>query len=152
MATTEHENYMRIALEEAELGAAEGEVPVGAVVVHEGNLLARNHNRKEFLGDPTAHAEILALQAAASAIGHWRLIDADLYVTLEPCAMCAGAMVQGRIRRCVFAAEDPKAGAAGSLFNLLQDPRLNHRVEIVSGILRDEASALLRTFFHERRP
>jgi tRNA(adenine34) deaminase len=143
--------YMRIALEEAAAGAEEGEVPVGAVVVRNGEILARDHNRKESLADPTAHAEILALRAAAKRIGHWRVLDADLYVTLEPCAMCAGAIVQARIRRCIFATEDPKAGAAGSLCNILVDPRLNHRVEIVTGVLRDEAAELLRDFFRERR-
>jgi len=120
-------------------------------VVREGKVLSRAHNRKEALADPTAHAEILALRAAAEAIGHWRLTDADIYVTLEPCAMCAGAMVQARVRRCVFGPEDPKAGAAGSLLNILADPRLNHRVEVTAGVLREESAALLRDFFRERR-
>jgi tRNA(adenine34) deaminase len=145
------EAYMRIALEEAMQAEAEGEVPVGAAVVYEGRVLSRAHNQKEFLADPTAHAEILALRAAASCIGHWRLIDADLFVTLEPCAMCAGAMVQARIHRCIYAAEDPKAGAAGSICNLLGDQRLNHQVEVVPGILREESAALLRRFFQDRR-
>jgi tRNA(adenine34) deaminase len=145
------ETYMRIALEEAELAKAEGEVPIGAVVVLDDRILARDHNRREFLADPTAHAEILALRAAAQSIGHWRLNDADVYVTLEPCAMCAGAMVQARIRRCIYATEDPKAGAAGSLCNLLADARLNHQVEVIPGVLRKESAGLLREFFQQRR-
>jgi len=147
----EFERFMRMALEEAAAGGREGEVPVGAVVVLGGEVLARDHNRREALGDPTAHAEILALRAAAACLGHWRVLDADLYVTLEPCAMCAGAMVLARVRRCIYATNDPKAGAAGSLCNILEDPRLNHEVEIVAGVLRDEAAALLRDFFRERR-
>lgn len=145
------EAHMRIALEEAELAKVEGEIPVGAVVVLEDQVLARDHNRREFLADPTAHAEILALRAAAQSIGHWRLLGADVYVTLEPCAMCAGAMVQARVRRCIYAAEDPKAGAAGSLCNLLADPRLNHQVEVIPGVLREESGSLLREFFQQRR-
>lgn len=151
MSIETFETYMRMALEEATRASSEGEVPIGAVVVREGKVLSRAHNRKEALADPTAHAEILALRAAAEAIGHWRLTDADIYVTLEPCAMCAGAMVQARVRRCVFGPEDPKAGAAGSLLNILADPRLNHRVEVTAGILREESAALLRDFFRERR-
>jgi tRNA(adenine34) deaminase len=142
---------MAIALEEARSGGSQGEVPVGAVVVCGGALVARNHNRTRQLADPTAHAEILALREAAERVGDWRLTDCTLYVTLEPCAMCAGAVVLGRVARLVFAAEDPKAGMCGSLENLVQDPRLNHRVSISGGVLANESAALLRDFFKERR-
>ena len=143
--------WMAIALEEARNGGSQGEVPVGAVVVCGDALVARNHNRTRQLADPTAHAEILALREAAEKVGDWRLTDCTLYVTLEPCAMCAGAIVLGRIARLVFAAEDPKAGMCGSLENLVQDPRLNHRVPMSAGVMADEAAALLRDFFKERR-
>jgi len=143
--------WMAIALEEARNGGSQGEVPVGAVVVCGDALIARNHNRTRQLADPTAHAEILALREAAEKVGDWRLTDCTLYVTLEPCAMCAGAIVLGRIARLVFAAEDPKAGMCGSLENLVQDPRLNHRVPTSIGVMADESTALLRDFFKERR-
>jgi tRNA(adenine34) deaminase len=142
---------MAVALEEARIGGSRGEVPVGAVVVCGGELLARNHNRTRELADPTAHAEILALREVAGKIGDWRLEDCALYVTLEPCAMCAGAIVLARVQRLVFAAADPKAGMCGSLENLVQDARLNHRVAIESGIMAEEAAELLRDFFRERR-
>ena len=142
---------MAIALEEARNGGSQGEVPVGAAVVCGGALVACNHNRTRQLGEPTAHAEILVLREAAEKVGDWRLTDCTLYVTLEPCAMCAGAIVLGRIARLVFAANDPKAGMCGSLENLVQDPRLNHRVLIAGGVLADESAALLRDFFKERR-
>lgn len=142
---------MEQALELARSAADRGEVPVGAVVVRDDRIIARAHNRTLELSDPTAHAEILALRQAGSALGDWRLNDCDVYVTLEPCAMCAGALVLARVRRLVFAAPDPKAGMCGSLANVVQDERLNHRVRVERGVLEDEASAILRAFFRERR-
>ena len=140
--------WMGEALAEARRAAELGEVPVGAVVVDgAGEIVARAHNTKETNGDPLGHAEILALRQAAARIGGWRLSGCTLYVTLEPCAMCAGALVQSRVKRLVFAAEDPKAGFCGSLGNLVQDPRLNHRLEVQSGVLREECAALLKEFF-----
>jgi tRNA(adenine34) deaminase len=143
--------WMGEALEMARQGAAVGEVPVGAVIVKDGVALARAHNQRERTKDPTAHAELLAIRAASQAIGDWRLIDTTLYVTLEPCPMCAGAIVLARIPRVVYAASDAKSGAAGTLFNLLQDERLNHRVDVIRGILAEESSVLLKSFFRERR-
>ncbi len=145
------ERFMRAALREAERGAREGEVPVGAVVVKEGQVLARAHNRPIHLNDPSAHAEILALRRAARKAGNYRLEGCDLYVTIEPCAMCAGAIVQARLRRTVFGARDPKAGAAGSVLNVTDHPKLNHRCEVVKGLLADESAALLRSFFQRRK-
>lgn len=142
---------MAMALDEAAKAGFQGDVPVGAVVVRGGELIARSHNRTRQLADPTAHAEALALRAAAEVVGDWRLTDCTLYVTLEPCAMCAGAIVLSRIERLVFAAADPKAGMCGSLGNIVQDERLNHRVTLESGLMADEAGALLREFFKERR-
>lgn len=144
-------HWMALALEEAESAAASGEVPVGAVVVGDGALLARDRNRTRELADPTAHAEILALRAAAAKLGDWRLTGCTLYVTLEPCAMCSGAIVLSRIDRLVFAAHDPKAGMSGSLGNIVQDERLNHRVRVDTGVMAEQASTLLRGFFRERR-
>jgi tRNA(adenine34) deaminase len=143
--------FMAMALREAARGAREGEVPVGAVVVRDGRLVARAHNRPLHLCDPTAHAEVLALGRAGRKLGNYRLDGCDLYVTIEPCAMCAGAMTHARLRRLVFGARDPKAGAAGSALRVLNHPKLNHRVEIVAGVRADEASALLRDFFRKRR-
>jgi tRNA(adenine34) deaminase len=145
------EHFMRLALREAERAIEHDDVPVGALVVCEGEVLAATHNERELRGDPTAHAELLALREAARVRGHWRLIDCALYVTLEPCAMCAGAIVLARIPRVVFAASDPKAGAAGSVLDVLSEPRLNHRPEIATGLLREPASDLLRSFFASRR-
>lgn len=142
---------MRRALDLAGSAAAADEVPVGAVVVVDGDVVAEAHNEPRGRNDPTAHAEILALRRAAERLGHWWLDGATLYVTLEPCAMCAGAVVLARIDRLVYAAADPKAGMAGSLACLPQDPRLNHRVEITAGVLADDAAALLRSFFRARR-
>ena len=139
------------ALREAQAAAQEGEVPVGAVVVHDGRVIARGRNRKEQLPDPTAHAEILALREAAKVLGAWRLSGATLYVTLEPCAMCAGAIVQARVARVVFGCRDPKAGATGSLMNLVQDARLNHRVELSEDVQGEQASEMLKQFFRARR-
>ena len=143
--------WMGEALAEAERAAALGEVPIGAVVVCDGRKIAAAHNLTQTLQDPTAHAELVALRRAAQALGQWRLLGCILYVTLEPCAMCAGAIVLARVPRVVFGARDPKAGMAGSLGNLVQDPRLNHRVELVDGVRADEAAELLRRFFRARR-
>jgi len=145
------ERWMRLALEEAAAAEALGEVPVGAVVVRAGELVARGHNLTHTGQDPSAHAEMVAIRAAAEATGHWRLLDCTLYVTLEPCAMCSGAIVLARIPRLVYAAPDPKAGMSGSLANLVQDPRLNHRVELTTGVLAKEAGDMLRAFFRARR-
>lgn len=142
---------MRLALAEAEAAAAHGDVPVGAVVLADGEVVAARHNEREIRGDPTAHAEILALRDAAAALGTWRLERATLVVTLEPCPMCAGALVAGRLGRLVFGAPDPKAGACGSLYNLCADPRLNHELPVTGGVLGDDASALLVRFFTARR-
>ena len=142
---------MAEALAEARLAAAEGEVPIGAVVVCAGRLVGRGRNARERLHDPTAHAEILALQEAARALGRWRLTGATIYATLEPCPMCAGALVNARIDRLVYAVPDLKAGAAGSLFDVPRDPRLNHRVEVATGVLAAECSAVLKEFFRARR-
>jgi tRNA(adenine34) deaminase len=142
---------MRRALREAATAGEAGEVPVGAVVVRRGELLATGHNLTHTVQDPSAHAEMVAIRRAAEAIGHWRLLDCTLYVTLEPCAMCAGAIVLARLPRLVFAAHDPKAGMCGSLEDLVRDPRLNHRVELTSGVLAEEAGELLREFFRARR-
>ena len=145
------ERWMREAVDEARRAAARGEVPVGAVVVAEGGVLARGRNRRERYGDPLGHAEIVALRRAARAMGDWRLSGTTLYVTLEPCAMCAGALVNARVDRLVFGAVDPKAGFCGSLGDLVRDPRLNHRLEVRSGVLADEAGALLQEFFSRLR-
>jgi tRNA(adenine34) deaminase len=142
---------MQEALTEARLAGEEGEVPVGAVIVAGDQLVARAHNRREGDHDPLAHAEILAIRAAAATLGRWRLLDCTLYVTLEPCPMCAGAVVNARIPRVVFGAHDPRAGAMGSVMDLGSDPRLNHRAEIVAGVLAEEAGSLLRRFFAHRR-
>lgn len=142
---------MRAALDEARLAPAHGDVPVGCVVVSGGEIVARAHNARERDGDPTAHAEILALRAAAAALRTWRLDDVTVYVTLEPCHMCAGAMVLARAGRLVYGAADPKAGAAGSLADVVRDARLNHRVEVTAGVLADECGEVLRAFFAPRR-
>jgi tRNA(adenine34) deaminase len=145
------EYFMRLALREAERALEHGDVPIGCVVIHEGEVVGAAPNERELRGDPTAHAEILALRAASKARGSWRLLDTVLYVTLEPCAMCAGAIVLGRVPRVVYGAPDPKAGAAGSVFDVLDEPRLNHRPEVAGGLLAAESSALLREFFATRR-
>lgn len=142
---------MRQALAAAEAATARGEVPVGAVIVVGGTVVALAHNERETGNDPTAHAEVLALRRAAGALGSWRLTDADLYVTMEPCPMCAGAIVNARVRRLFYGCHDPKAGAVRSLYQLLDDRRLNHRVEVVPGVLADEAAGLLRAFFGRLR-
>lgn len=142
---------MRAALDEARRAPAHDDVPVGAVVVRAGAVVAAAHNERELRRDPTAHAEILALRAAAEAAGTWRLDDATLYVTLEPCTMCAGAAVAARVARLVYGPQDPRAGAALSLYNVPQDPRLNHHVDVVPGVLADDSAALLHDFFSTRR-
>jgi tRNA(adenine34) deaminase len=147
----DHERWMRLALLEAEEAAREGEVPVGAVIVHEERVIGRGHNRTEASQDPTAHAEILAIGAAAEALGSWRLEGCALYVTLEPCHMCAGAIVLARIERLVFGATDPKAGACVSLADVVRDPRLNHRADVLHGILAAESRVLLAEFFRKKR-
>jgi tRNA(adenine34) deaminase len=149
--TPEDERLMRVALEEARRCLDHDDVPIGAVVARGGQVLAAAGNERELARDPTAHAEILALRAAAVAEGSWRLDGCSLVVTLEPCAMCAGAIVLARLERVVFGAPDPKAGFAGSLGNLLEDPRLNHRTPPTGGVLADECGELLRAFFRERR-
>ncbi|MCC7384927.1 MAG: tRNA adenosine(34) deaminase TadA [Deltaproteobacteria bacterium] len=145
------ERWMRQALEVAERAAAEGEVPVGAVIVAGDHLVVAAANARESERDPTAHAELIALREAARKLGRWRLFGATLYVTLEPCAMCAGALVNARVERLVYGADDPKAGAIRSLFAIADDARLNHRVAVTPGVLAEDASALLKRFFRERR-
>jgi tRNA(adenine34) deaminase len=150
-AVVVEEVHMRTALAAAEQAASIGEVPVGAVVVVRGEVIAVAHNQRETKNDPTAHAEIVAMRAAAAALGSWRLLDAELFVTMEPCPMCAGAIVNARIRRLIYGCNDPKAGAVRTLFQLLDDQRLNHRVEVVPGVLAVESSALLKSFFSRLR-
>jgi len=142
---------MHMALREAERAAREGEVPVGAILVLGGRVLARAHNRSIHLHDPSAHAEILALRRAAKKLGNYRMEGCVLYVTIEPCAMCAGAVVQARLQRLVFGAPDPKAGAGGSVLNVLEHPRLNHQPVVTPGVLAEECSAVLREFFRRKR-
>ncbi len=143
--------WMARALEQARVAGIRDEVPIGAVVVRDGRLMAEGHNRTVADADPTAHAEVVALRAAAALQGDWRLEGATLYATLEPCAMCAGALVLARVERVVYAAPDPKAGMAGTLGNLLQDPRLNHRARVTPGVLSEASAELLRAFFRARR-
>jgi tRNA(adenine34) deaminase len=146
------EHYlMRLALREAERALEHDDVPIGAVLVGDGEVLAAAHNERELRQDPTAHAEIIALREAARALGSWRILDATLYVTLEPCAMCAGAIVLARVARVVYGASDPKAGACGSVLDVLGEPRLNHRPEVAGGLLAPECGELLRGFFAPRR-
>ncbi len=151
MTENEDRRFMAAALEEARAAAERGEVPVGAVVVAGGAIVARAGNRTIADCDPTAHAEIIALREAAAAVGNYRLVNATIYVTIEPCAMCAGAMIQARVARLVYGAEDPKAGAVRSCFSVLDHPKLNHRVEVTPGVLEEEAAAVLREFFAARR-
>jgi tRNA(adenine34) deaminase len=145
------EFFMRLALREAERALEHDDVPVGAVIVHAGEVIGAGHNERELREDPTAHAETIAIREAARVRGSWRLIDTVLYVTLEPCAMCAGAIVLGRIPRVVYGATDPKAGAAGSVLDILSEPRLNHRPDVASGLLAAECADLLLAFFRSRR-
>lgn len=143
--------YMRAALDEAAKSAGIGEVPIGAVLVHEKKIIARSHNHRETWQDPTAHAEMIVIREAAKALGGWRLIDTTLFVTLEPCAMCLGAIILARIPRLVFGARDPKAGACGSVLDFARDPRLNHRIDVMEGMLADDSQRMLTQFFRELR-
>ncbi|MCE9535927.1 MAG: tRNA adenosine(34) deaminase TadA [Nitrospirae bacterium] len=152
MPTDEQDRgFMRAALEEAARAPAIGEVPIAAVVVREGKILAQAHNYRELWQDPTAHAEVIAIRAAATALGTWRLTETTLYVTVEPCAMCLGAIILARIPRVVFGAKDPKAGACGSVFDFTDEPKLNHRVEVRGGILEQDSQAIIQTFFRGLR-
>jgi len=142
---------MRLAIGQAGIAEENGDVPIGAVIVHKNRVIAKAYNQREQLNDPTAHAEIIALTQAAAALETWRLTGCSIYVTLEPCPMCAGALVLARIDRLVFGCNDPKTGACGSLYNIVQDSRLNHRLEVTAGVLVDECGALLTGFFEKRR-
>ena len=148
---SEYEAAMRVALEQAELAAVAGDVPVGAVVLHEGKIIAARHNEREATNDPTAHAEVLALRDAASVLETWHLDECTLVVTLEPCIMCAGALLNARLKTLVFGAADLKAGATSSLYNVCSDPRLNHNPEVVNGVLHYESAVLLKNFFELKR-
>jgi tRNA(adenine34) deaminase len=145
------QHFMQMALAEAAAAAAEDEVPIGAVIVHQGQVLAAAHNQREQLRDPTAHAEMIAITQAATALDSWRLENCTLYVTLEPCPMCAGAIVQSRVTRVVYGADDPKAGAVKTLYQLLEDSRLNHRAEVTAGVLAEECGRVLSEFFQQKR-
>ena len=145
------EYFMRLALREAARAPEHDDVPIGAVVVRDGEVIGTGHNERELRADPTAHAEMIALREAARALGSWRVLDSVMYVTLEPCAMCAGAIVLARLPRVVFGTDDPKAGAAGSVFDVLGEPRLNHRPQVQSGLLAEDCADLLRAFFASRR-
>ncbi len=145
------EDGIRAALRDARAAAADDEVPVGCVIVHDGIIIGRGHNQTETLQDATAHAEVVAIGAASSALGSWRLTGCTMYVTLEPCAMCAGAIILARVPRLVYGASDPKAGACGSVLDVIHEPRLNHRVEVAPGVLADECGELLRDFFARKR-
>jgi tRNA(adenine34) deaminase len=145
------ERYMRLAIEQAEIAQENGDVPIGAVIVHNGQIIGKAYNQREQLQDPTAHAEIIALTQAAAALESWRLEDCTMYVTLEPCPMCAGSLVLARINRLVYGCDDPKTGAVKSLYNIVTDSRLNHRIEVINGVLADECSDLLEQFFQKRR-
>jgi len=145
--STDHAVHMRCALDEARLAAAAGEVPIGAVLVVEGAVVARAHNRREVWQDPTAHAELIAIREASAQLRTWRLVGGTLYATMEPCAMCIGAAILARVERVVFGVRDPKGGACGSVLNIPEERRLNHRIEVVGGVLEDESRALLKEFF-----
>jgi tRNA(adenine34) deaminase len=145
------EHFMQLAIEQAGIAEENGDVPIGAVIVHKDKIIGKAYNQREQLQDPTAHAEIIALTQAAAAIETWRLEGCTIYVTLEPCTMCAGALVLARIDRLVYGCDDPKAGAIKSLYNIVTDERLNHRIEVISGVLADQCSKLLQDFFKKRR-
>ena len=151
MSSVEHEKFMMAAIEEAGKAAAIGEVPIGAVVVRNGEIVGRGYNLRETQKDPTLHAEMIAIREASEKLGGWRLIGCTLYVTLEPCPMCAGAIVQSRIEQVVYGARDPKAGCAGTLMNLLEEPRFNHQVPVKEGVLAEECAQLLKDFFRGLR-
>jgi tRNA(adenine34) deaminase len=152
MMIRDDEQGMRAAIREAQASGAKDEVPIGAVIVHQGQIIGRGHNQVEALQDATAHAEILSIGAASNALGSWRLNECTMYVTLEPCAMCAGAIILARVGRLVYGALDPKAGACGSMLDVIHEPRLNHRVQVENGILAEECGVLLRDFFRKKRP
>ena len=145
------ERYMRMAIDQAYIAEENGDVPIGCVIVYGNQVIAKGWNQREQLHDPTAHAEIIALTQAAEFVGNWRLNGCSIYVTLEPCPMCAGALVLGRLDRLVYGTEDPKTGAVKSLYNIVQDPRLNHRLEVTAGVLEDDCRAQLQAFFQRRR-
>ena len=149
--TKEDEKFMRFAIDSAKIAEENGDVPIGAVIVHKGQIIAKAYNQREQLQDPTAHAEIIALTQAAAALGNWHLHDCTMYVTLEPCPMCAGALVLARIDRLVYGCDDPKTGACGSLYNIVTDERLNHKLEVTSGVLKEDCSKILQDFFQKRR-
>ena len=152
MEHSEHDRYfMQAALAEAAIAESLGEVPIGAVIVHAGEIIARGHNLRESSQDPTTHAEVIAIRQAAQHLGSWRLLDSTLYVTLEPCVMCMGAIILARIPRLVFGCHDPKVGAAGSLYNFAEDERFNHRVEVKTGVLQQQCSEQLSNFFRQLR-
>ncbi|MFZ0034767.1 MAG: tRNA adenosine(34) deaminase TadA [Sedimentisphaerales bacterium] len=148
---TDDQRYMKTAIEQAKIAEENGDVPIGAVIVHKNQIIAKAYNQREQLQDPTAHAEIIALTQAAAALENWHLNGCTMYVTLEPCPMCAGALVLARIDRLVYGCDDPKTGAVKSLYNIVTDGRLNHRLEVTSGVLSDECTALLQQFFQKRR-
>ncbi len=151
MTVEDHVRFMGEALKEAAAALEEGDVPVGAVVVHDGRIIGRGHNQRELLADPTAHAEMLALSAAADFLKRWRLLDCTLYATLEPCVMCAGAIIHARVPRLVYGAVDPKAGACGSVYDITASGRLNHRAEVDGGVMAQECGELLQLFFKQQR-
>jgi tRNA(adenine34) deaminase len=146
------ERYMRMAIDAAHIAEENGDVPIGAVIVYQNQVIGRAYNQREQLTDPTAHAEIVALTQAATFVESWRLYGCTIYVTLEPCSMCAGALVLGRLDRLVYGCDDPKAGACGSLYDIVRDERLNHRLEVTTGVLAQDCASLLQTFFRARRP
>lgn len=145
------EQYMKMAIDEARIAYNEDEVPIGAVIIKDGVVISKAHNLREGLKDPTAHAEILAIKGAAKALGGWRLEGCDLYVTIEPCPMCAGAIVLARIRRLIYGAPDPKAGACGSVMDVIANPKLNHKVEVVQGVMIQECSRIIKDYFRSKR-
>ena len=151
MNLTEDTTYMQAAIAEAQRARDTGEVPIGAVIVHEGQIIGRGHNLRETSNDPTSHAEMVAIRQAAEAIGHWRLLETTLYVTLEPCVMCMGAIILARIPRLVYACRDPRAGAVGSIYDFSSDERFNHQVDVVEGVLGEQCSTMLSDFFQELR-
>jgi tRNA(adenine34) deaminase len=151
IASENDEHFMRMAIDQAFIAEENGDVPIGCVIVHQGRVIAKGYNQREQLHDPTAHAEIVALTQASEYIGNWRLERCTIYVTLEPCPMCAGALVLGRLDRLVYGTDDPKTGAVRSLYNIVQDPRLNHRLDVTSGVLQEDCQKQLQDFFKRRR-
>jgi len=151
MTDEKHKQFMKVAIQQAKIAEENGDVPIGAVIVHNGQIIGKAYNQREQLKDPTAHAEIIALTQAAAALENWHLNGCTMYVTLEPCPMCAGALVLARIDRLVYGCDDPKTGACGSLYNIVQDERLNHRLEIKAGILAEQCREQLQDFFERRR-